>query len=120
MIRVPTDSQSSDRSGVARCALPLSHTTGDPDGRLKPRARGGPQLDDRPTEDARLLHTSYEHVARTRSARGKAFKRLPEAACFRADVVHTFELSLGDSYVDMRKWKVRVCVCVRMRVCVCV
>jgi len=85
---------------------------------------GWPQLDDRPTEDARLLHASYAHVARTRSARGKAFKRLPAAACFRADVVHTFELSLGESYVDMRKWKVRahvcVCVCVCVHVCVCV
>lgn len=64
------------------------------------------QLPDRPTEDCCLLHESSVKMKRTRAARAKALAKLPSGACFRTDVVHTFELSLGEVYVNMLKWEV--------------
>mmetsp|Transcript_12009 Transcript_12009/g.16294 ORF Transcript_12009/g.16294 Transcript_12009/m.16294 type:complete len:686 (+) Transcript_12009:291-2348(+) len=66
---------------------------------------------DRPQEDARGLSPVLEGLLPpapapvTRSLRLKALKSLPLSACFHTDRVHTFELSLGQVYVNMNTWE---------------
>ena len=65
------------------------------------------EIMDRPVEDCRLLHSSFAGLSQSRSSRTKAFNGLPADACFSTEVVYTFELALGQVYVNMSTWEVR-------------